>query len=190
MHLLAAEPGIVADGAAAVDLGQSAGDIVVLTAADTEMACLAAAQATLAAADPKRPTLRLANLLRLRHNLSVDLYVDGVIAEARLVVARLLGGRSYWAYGVDRLVETCRAKSIPLALLPGDEREDEELRQLSTIEAPARERLWRYLAEGGAGNAEGFLRFAAHLLGRDEAWREPRPLLRAGLYWQIGRAHV
>lgn len=183
MHLLAAEPGIVADGAAAVDLGQSAGDIVVLTAADTEMACLAAAQATLAAADPKRPTLRLANLLRLRHNLSVDLYVDGVIAEARLVVARLLGGRSYWAYGVDRLVETCRAKSIPLALLPGDEREDEELRQLSTIEAPARERLWRYLAEGGAGNAEGFLRFAAHLLGRDEAWREPRPLLRAGLYW-------
>ena len=35
MHLLAAEPGTVNDGAAAVDLGQSAGDIVVLSAADT-----------------------------------------------------------------------------------------------------------------------------------------------------------
>ncbi|HUN47521.1 MAG TPA: cobaltochelatase subunit CobN, partial [Stellaceae bacterium] len=183
MHLLAAEPGTVSDGAAAVDLGQSAGDIVVLTAADTEIACLAAAQGKLAEEDAKRPTLRLANLLRLRHNLSVDLYADGVIARARLVVARLLGGRSYWAYGIDRLVETCRDKAIPLALLPGDEREDAELKQLSTLDPAARERLWRYLSEGGTGNAENFLRFAASLLGREESWREPQPLLRAGLYW-------
>ncbi|HTZ79170.1 MAG TPA: cobaltochelatase subunit CobN, partial [Stellaceae bacterium] len=183
MHLLAAEPGTVNDGAAAVDLGQSAGDIVVLSAADTEIACLAAAQATLVQENAKRPTLRLANLLRLRHNLSVDLYADGVIARAKLVVARILGGRSYWPYGIDRLVEICRTTSIPLALLPGDEREDAELKQLSTVEPAVRERLWRYLSEGGAGNAENFLRFAASLLGRGETWREPQPLLRAGLYW-------
>jgi hypothetical protein len=47
MHLLAAQPGTVADGSAAVDLGQSPGDIVVLSAADTELACLAAARARL-----------------------------------------------------------------------------------------------------------------------------------------------
>ena len=34
MHLLLAEPGRI-DGAEAVDLGQSPGDVVVLTAADT-----------------------------------------------------------------------------------------------------------------------------------------------------------
>ena len=45
MHLLATEPGIIADGSAAVDLGQSPGDIVVLASADTEVALLAAAQA-------------------------------------------------------------------------------------------------------------------------------------------------
>src|SRR5262249_4965256 len=44
-------------------------------------------------------------------------------------------------------------------------------------------RLWRYLAEGGPSNAEEFLLYAAHLVGRTARWREPQPLLRAGLYW-------
>ena len=44
MHLLAATPGVVSDGSEAVDLGQTPGDIVVLSAADTELAALAAAQ--------------------------------------------------------------------------------------------------------------------------------------------------
>ena len=183
MHLLAAEPGTIVDGAAAVDLGQTPGEIVVLTAADTEIACLAAAQTALIATQPAQPSLRLANLLRLKHNLSVDLYVDAVVAGARLVVMRLLGGRGYWPYGVDRVVETCRARGIPLALLPGDERADAELAQLSTLAPDASGRLWRYLIEGGPDNAREFLRYAASLVGRAADWREPRPLLRAGLYW-------
>jgi len=183
MHLLAAEPGVVLDGSTAVDLGQSPGNIVVLTAADSEIPCLAAAQATLIAADAKRPSLRLANLLRLKHNLSVDLYIDAVVAKARLVVVRLLGGRGYWSYGIDRVVETCRAHGIPLALLPGDERADAELSQLASLAPEASQRLWRFLVEGGPDNARDFLRYAASLLGRAEDWREPRPLLRAGLYW-------
>ena len=44
MHLLAAQPGGIADGSEPVDLGQSPGDIVVLSAADTELANLAAAR--------------------------------------------------------------------------------------------------------------------------------------------------
>src|SRR5437763_350160 len=43
MHLLATEPGMIADGSAAVDLGQSPGDIVMLASADTEISLLAAA---------------------------------------------------------------------------------------------------------------------------------------------------
>ena len=38
MHLVKAQPGVVADGSEAVDLGQTPGDIVVLSAADTELA--------------------------------------------------------------------------------------------------------------------------------------------------------
>jgi cobaltochelatase CobN len=186
MHLLATEPGIIADGSEAIDLVQTPGDIVVLASADTEIALLAAAQARRRADDPNAPTLRLAPVMRLGHNFSVDLYME-TAARARLVIARLLGGSAYWPYGVERLVETCRDNVIPLALLPGDDKPDPELARLATVPADSCRRLWRYLAEGGPGNADNFLRFAASLIGGDEAWAEPAPLLRAGLYWP-GRA--
>ena len=47
MHLLAAQPGLVTDGSEAVDLGQSPGDVVILSAAESALACLAGAQARL-----------------------------------------------------------------------------------------------------------------------------------------------
>src|SRR5580704_15962639 len=145
MHLLATEPGIIADGSAAVDLAQNPGDIVVLASADTEIALLAAAQKARRAADPDAPTLRLAPILRLGHNLSIDLYME-TVGKARLVIARVLGGSGYWPYGIDRLVETCRAGGIKLALLPGDDKPDPDLAERSTVAPAACCRLWRYLA--------------------------------------------
>ncbi len=186
MHLLATEPGIIADGSAAIDLAQTPGDIVVLTGADTEIALLAAAQARACAADPAAPRLRLAPVMRLGHNFSVDLYM-AVVAQARLVVARLLGGSAYWPYGVERLVATCADHAVPLALVSGDDKQDAELARASTVPPAACRRLWRYLAEGGPGNADNFLRYAASLIGRGCEWAEPAPLLRAGFYWP-GRA--
>ncbi len=181
MHLLVAEPGKI-DGAEAVDLGQSQGDVVVLTAADTEIAALAAARQR----QGEGPSLRLANLGRLQHNLSVDIHVDAVVASAKLVVVRLLGGRAYWPYGVDRIVEVCRAGKIKLALLPGDDRPDPELASLSTLRLEDANRLWRYLIEGGVGNAERFLAMAAHLIGRGEAPPPAEPLPRTGIYRTAG----
>jgi cobaltochelatase CobN len=183
MHLLAAQPGAISDGSAAVDLGQTPADIVVLSAADSEIACLAAAQRRLSESDGDTASLRLASLLKLGHNYSVDLYADTVLSRARLVVVRLLGGRGYWPYGVERLAALARDNGRLLALLPGDDQPDAELAALSTVPAAAAHRLWRYLAEGGAANAQHFLRYAASLIGGDAAWREPAPLLRAGLYW-------
>src|SRR5438874_1241454 len=123
-------------------------------------------------------------------------------AQARLVIARLLGGSGYWPYGVEQLSAACREYGIPLALLPGDDKPDSELARLSTLPAAACRRLWRYLAEGGPGNANNFLRYGASLIaptrpspvgggglgrGHVSEWAEPAPLLRAGLYWP-GRA--
>src|ERR1051325_8926167 len=160
MHLLATEPGVIADGSEAVDLGQSPGDIIVLASADTEIALLAGAQARRRADTPAAPSLRLAPVMRLGHNFSVDLYME-LVGQARLVVVRLLGGSAYWPYGVDRLVETCAENGIPLALLPGDDKLAPELARLSTLPKEACRRLWRYLAQGGPGNADNFLRYAA-----------------------------
>ncbi|MBM3533402.1 MAG: cobaltochelatase subunit CobN [Alphaproteobacteria bacterium] len=177
MHLLVAEQGRI-DGAEAVDLGQSPGDVVVLTAADTEVAALAAARARRG----EGPSLRLANLGRLQHNLSVDIYVEKVVAQAKLVVVRLLGGRAYWPYGVDRIVEVCRENKIALALLPGDDRPDPDLVSLSTLPVDDLVRLWRCLIEGGVANAERFLAFAAHSTGRGELPDAAEPLPRSGVY--------
>src|SRR6185312_15197603 len=99
MHLLATEPGTIADGSEAVDLAQTPGEIVVLASADTRL--------------PGAPSLRLAPVMRLGHNFSVDLYMEAV-GKARLVIARLLGGSGYWPYGVERVAETCRRNGIPL----------------------------------------------------------------------------
>ncbi|MBI3454011.1 MAG: cobaltochelatase subunit CobN, partial [Rhodospirillales bacterium] len=183
MHLLAAQPGVIADGTEAVDLDQSPGDIVVLSAADSEIALLAQARRRLVAAHgPGFPSLRLANLMRLSHNLSVDLYVEKTVARARLIIVRLLGGRGYWPYGVDRIVAACRASGAPVALIPGDDHPDAELADLSTLPAADTHRLWQYLVHGGTANAAEFLRLAAGTVGFDVAWREPAPILRAGLY--------
>ena len=180
MHLLKAQPGVVADGSEAVDLGQIPGDIVVLSAADTELASLAAARATLG---ETFPIVRLANLMQLSHNASVDLYCESIIAEARLVIVRLLGGKSYWPYGVEQIVETCAGAGAPLVLLPGDDQPDPELAAYSTVKAEAYQRLWYFLLHGGAANARSFLAYAASLIGRRFDWLEPTELPRAGIYW-------
>ena len=180
MHLLKAQPGVVADGTEAVDLGQTPGDIVVLSAADTELASLATARATLGEAFP---AVRLANLMQLSHNASVDLYCEAVIAESRLVIVRLLGGKSYWPYGVEQIAETCAATGATLVLLPGDDQPDPELAAHSTADTEACRRLWSYLLHGGAANARSFLAFAATLIGRRFEWLEPAELPRAGIWW-------
>ncbi len=180
MHLLAATPGAAGDDAAATDLGQTRGDIVVLSAADSEIAALSAARARLPA---EFPSLRLANLLRLRHNLSVDLYIDQVARHAKLIAVRLLGGRGYWPYGVEQLTSLAREHGVRLALLPGDDQPDPDLLSASTLPPEACHRLWQYLLHGGMDNAAEFLRYAADLTGTKQDWSEPRPLLRAGLYW-------
>ncbi len=188
MHLLVAQPGTIPADAEAVDLGQTAADIVVLTAADSEIAALARARRRLAARHGAFPTVRLANLLRLSHNFSVDLYVERVIRQAKLVVVRLLGGRSYWPYGVEQIVAATRETGAVLALLPGDDRPDPDLAGLSSLPAGEAHRLWQFLVHGGEANAAGFLAAAARRLGYDIDAPEPAPILRAGVFVR-GAAH-
>ncbi|MFQ6017644.1 MAG: cobaltochelatase subunit CobN [Kiloniellaceae bacterium] len=180
MHLLQARPGGIADGSEAVDLGQSPGDIIVLSAADTELANLAAARGDFAVDFPR---VRLANLMNLAHNMSVDLYAESVIGRAKLVVVRLLGGTSYWPYGVEQLSAVCREQGIPFALLPGDDQPDAALVALSTLPREACHRLWQYCVHGGPENARNLLAYAASLIGFAADWAEPKALLRAGIYW-------
>ncbi len=175
MHILVRDTRSLDDTEVAVDLGQSPADLVFLSFSDSDLG--AAADVWRKAGD--LPGLRLANLAALKHPLSVDLYVEQVIEHARCVVIRLLGGLDYWRYGADEIARACRERAIPLAIVPGDGREDERLIDLSTVDTATRGRLDALLAEGGPANTERALRLAAHLagLGPDDGEpAEPMPL--------------
>ena len=165
MHLLVRETRSLDETEIAEDLGQSPADLVVLSFSDADLTALAAAWSQMG---PARPSLRLANLARLRHPMSVDLYVEQVIGQARAVAVRLIGGLDYWRYGCEELSAVCRANGVPLALLPGDARSDERLTALSTVPAAWLETLDLYLGEGGPQNAAAGLQLLASAAGLAE----------------------
>ncbi len=180
MHLLAATPGTVSNGDEAIDLDQSPGEIVFLTVADSELACFAKAAAELG---DGAPSIRLANLLQLKHPYSVDLYVEKVIAHARFVCVVLLGGKAYWPYGVDEIARVAREKGIAFAAIADGREPDPSLDAASTLPGDVSERLRDYLRQGGVANAVSFLRHAARLIGADAgAPDDPIPVADAGLY--------
>ena len=99
MHLLLAQKGTIAEGTEAIDLGQTPGDVLFLSAADTELASLASARRQ----DGDGVSLRLANMMSLAHPMSVDAYVERTARHAKLIVVRIIGGESYWPYGLEAL---------------------------------------------------------------------------------------
>lgn len=179
MHLLAATPGALDTGAQPVDPRQTPADLVVLSAADSEIALLSAAHAEQGPA----PSLRLWNLRNLAHPLSVDLHLEACARRSRMVVARILGGEGYWRYGLAQYSAALHAAGVPFVALPGDDRPDEGLRALSTVGDADYAALWAYLVEGGLENARGFLRHAQAMLDGTEPPPPARPLLRAGPFW-------
>ena len=112
------------------DLGQTPADLVVLSFSDSDLGAFAAGWQR---GRDRLPSLRLANLVALRHPLSVDTYVEQTLSAAKGIVIRLIGGESYWAYGLASVQDLCRRKGIALAVLPADGRPDARLDQLSTL---------------------------------------------------------
>ncbi|MEM8840621.1 MAG: cobaltochelatase subunit CobN [Pseudomonadota bacterium] len=179
MHLLLAQPGEVTDGSEAVDLGQTPAELIVISAADTELAALSEARAEMASP----PGLRLASLMHLSHPMSVDKYLDDTACKARLVVVRVLGGEGYWPYGLEQFAARLGAAGILFAALPGDDKPDPALVRASTVSDADYTALWSYLVEGGPENAENFLGYCRWMIHGGTAPQPARPLLRAGVYW-------
>jgi len=165
LHLLVRETRSLDAEAAAEEIGHSPAHLVLLSYSDSDLG--AAASAWEGMTDP--PSLRLVNLRRLQHPMSVDLYLEQVVARARCVVVRLLGGLEYWRYGVDEIATLCRAEGIALALLPGDGRDDAALMARSTVDVAAWTVLSECLGQGGPDNLRRALLWAAHLGGSGAA---------------------
>ncbi|RVO78877.1 cobaltochelatase subunit CobN [Sinorhizobium medicae] len=179
MHLLLAQKGTIADGNEAIDLGQSPGDIVFLSAADTELASVATAHRQRAGAR----SLRIASLMNLMHPMSVDTYVERTARHAKLIIVRTLGGASYFRYIVEALYAAAVTNKFQIAVLPGDDKRDPGLDPFSTVSVEDRQHLWAYFNEGGADNAALLLDYAEALIDGCEKPQQARPLLKAGIWW-------
>jgi cobaltochelatase CobN len=179
MHLLTTSSTNLDEIVEAVDLGQTPGDIAVLSFADSDLAALAAAWE---AERANLPSVRLAHLRDLRHPMSVDLWIDRVGAHAKVIVVRLLGGLDWWKYGIERLSALARERGIALAVLPGEDRNDVRLAAASTLPAQELDTLLRFFREGGRDNLRALLRRLAHHAGHDLALCEPQPVPRLAGY--------
>jgi cobaltochelatase CobN len=169
MHLLATHSAKLDETDAAIDLEQSPADVVALSFADSDLSALAAAWQ----ADAEiLPSLRLASLKKLKHPMSVDLYVESVVAHARVVIVRCLGGFDYWRYGLESIAAVARKHGILFVALPGDDRPDFRLAEISTVAPETLSRLDHFFREGGVENVRHALRYAATLFGRDIPWND------------------
>ncbi len=181
MHLLASQPGGFSDEEGIVDLGQSPGQMVILSAADGTLAALAE---TVEALPQDFPSVRLANWLHLLKPAAFDLYRHKVLDHAQLVVVSLLGGVNYWPYGVEQLQHwAAEDKRRQLLMVPGDDSADAAVFAVSTLATEDAVTAWRFLREGGASNyRQLFYYLATHALGKTYPWQPTQVLPSAMLY--------
>jgi cobaltochelatase CobN len=187
MHRLAATPGgwnPDLDGVIFVE--QTPAPIVILTAADTDIQTLATSIVQL---PQDFPAVRVANLLQLQQQLTIDTYAEDVLEFAQVIVLRLLGGQSYWSYGLEVVQETVEKTGAKLIVVPGDDRPDPNLISHSTLPLPVVDQVWRYFTEGGIENIKNGLRFLANVgLDTDYAVQSAIAVPRVGIYNTQGTA--
>jgi cobaltochelatase CobN len=188
MHRIATTPGgwdPELDGVILVD--QTPAPLVILTAADTEIQTLAAAIQTLPIGFP---AVRAVNLLQLQQHWSIDTYADTVLDQAQVIVLRLLGGQSYWAYGLEVVEESVLRRRTALLVLPGDDQPEPQLMGRSTVPLTVAHQVWRYWAEGGVVNLANALCYTANTcLGSNYPLAAPQSIPKVGRYHGTWAVH-
>ncbi len=181
MHRLATSSGgLNSQAEGLIFVSQTPAPMVFLTAADTDIQTLSAAVSQL----PENfPSLRVACLLQLQQQLIIDIYAEEVLQPAKLIVLRLLGGRSYWSYGLEVVRETVLSTGADLIVLPGDDRPDPDLISHSTVSLQIVNQVWNYFNEGGVENMVNALLFLADVCFQ-ENFNPPPPIAvpRVGFY--------
>jgi len=105
--------------------------------------------------------LRVASLLQLQQQLSIDTLKRSFGASPGDHL-RLLGGRSYWSYGLEVVQETVQCTDAALIVMPGDDVIDQFNHSLYSP-LSAVNQLWRYFNEGGVENIVNALQFVANI---------------------------
>ncbi|MBV9275433.1 MAG: cobaltochelatase subunit CobN [Verrucomicrobia bacterium] len=179
MHWTAAEPGQLDAERALTLIEQTPGEVVFLSAADTELYAVASIWK-----EQFGSRLRVASAFPLRQPVAADHYIEQVIKKAKLVVARLLGGKAYFAHFLQGLSDLRDEDSRPqLLILSGSDLDESELAAISDFSGLVREKLFAMFRHGGrenirqAGTAVELL-----LQERTSEIPEARPMPEFGFY--------
>ena len=180
MHRLATILGNTQESDSVVFVEQQPAPIVMITAADTDIQTLAAVMERL----PNQiPEIRVVNLLQLQQQIVIDTYAEEVLSKAQVIILRLIGGQSYWSYGLEVVKAVVEESGASLFVLPGDERPDPTLTSHSTVSMRSLNQVWQYLIEAGTDNYENLLKYiAAEFLNVQIAYQLPQPVPRVGIF--------
>jgi cobaltochelatase CobN len=163
MHILLRETHSLDEGDQAVDLGPGSAPLMLLSFSDSDLGSTANAWVSGKRLCRGLPELRLTNLQKLTHPLSVDLFVEQMVGHVRCLVVRLLGGVDYWRYGIEETAAACRANDIALAIIAGDGRDDPRFAELSTVPEDQRVTLAALFDAGGPVNMANALKMMGGL---------------------------
>ena len=154
MHVIFRETHGLEEADTPIDLRQMPADLVVLSFSDSDLGAFAAGWHQ---GKEILPTLRIANLIALKHPLSVDTYIDKTLKGAKGILIRLIGGMSYWSYGLQQVHNLAKQNNIALAVLPADGRIDAQLDAMSTVPVSTLRQLSQLCETGGAQAAKAAL---------------------------------
>ncbi|NEY91537.1 cobaltochelatase subunit CobN [Tabrizicola oligotrophica] len=154
MHVVFRETQGLDSAEAPFDPAQDPADMVVLSFSDSDLGAFAAGWHRAAG---KLPSLRLQNIVALKHPISVDTYVERTLSGAKAILIRLIGGEAYWPYGIASVQDLARRKGIALAVLPADGRPDPGLDAVSTLPGSTLRRLQQLCDTGGTVAAQAAL---------------------------------
>lgn len=167
-------------------------DILFLSAADTDLLVFSQAYEKLCKDYPKKSlfSIGVVNLMELQSQHDIDHFVEDILPETRFIICRILGGISYWSYGVELLCSSLsRLASPPILLfLPADDKSGEAsdtvLRDKSSIPSKDWFLLSQYCMEGGILNYRNFLARIFSLLEEniEIPYGQPIPVENAGVY--------
>ena len=158
MHVVFRESHGLEETESPFDLGQDPADLVVLSFSDSDLGAFAAGfHRSRSMGHTNHPTVRLGNLVALKHPLSVDTYVEKTLSGAKAILVRLIGGEAYWPYGLATLQDLARRRGLALAILPADGRPDARLDAMSTLPVSTLRRLQALCDAGGAVAAQAAL---------------------------------
>ncbi len=158
MHVVFRETRGLETAEAPFDPGQEPAELIVLSFSDSDLGAFAAGwHRSRRMGNMGHPTLRLQNLVALKHPVSVDTYVERTLSGAKAILIRLIGGAAYWPYGLASVQDLARRRGIALAVLPADGRPDPALDAASTLPVSTLRRLQHLCDTGGAVAAQAAL---------------------------------